>query len=536
MSVRRAAPAPQTGKNPPDPRHYPLNSAGLIVNSPPKPSILPGSDGLFLDSIHATCHAKRFPVQKDTIHTRNPWCLPDLVSLMSVDIRSMITIAGIRSHRLPAIASLVLLLLLSAVAFPRNAAAAPQDPTAAGDVTPVPADCLQQMLNEQKKTRELRDLRNPLPHPDKDTATRQRREYLKLLTDGYNAAADAKTVQDQLSYTLLRATEADFVSSPSNVQQLLKELESDIQRAGSNIGNPANQLAARKKFCTDILAVARPLLANSLDARITGISIIKLLHEVKAVQGGALAKIHPDALTTLIDVLAAADQPDSVKVFAAGALRHVLRNCDLIETEQFRVCDAIATELARRCTQPAYQQTLLEALFDIRRPRRTVGRPEPTVMKTFAAVLDDRSRPIEVRCLAAMGIGRGVFDNQMRFDPLAWKIAQLAADASIAFNRDPGNAKWPSCGASLIFAFRHVTEPESSAATLTDRKGLLNRSGNTPSKTIAEAAPLVKVVGIGLIRNTDRLPIDQLKPLAEWLQTGKPQSLVWDDNLPPLSP
>jgi hypothetical protein len=157
-------------------------------------------------------------------------------------------------------------------------------------------------------------------------------------------------------------------------------------------------------------------------------------------------------------------------------------------------------------------------------------------MKTFAAILDDRSRPIEVRCLAAVGVGRGAFDNQMKFDPLAWKIAQLAADVSIAFNRDPGNAKWPNCGASLIFAFRHYNEPEASAANLTDRKGLLNRSGANPSKTIADAAPLVTIVGVGLIRNTDPLPIDQLKPLAEWLQANQPQSLVWDDNSPPLSP
>jgi len=516
----------------------------LTVNSPPKPAILGSSGGLFLDSKLSTCHATRFPVQKEPIHTRHPWRLPDLVSLMSVDIRSMITFAGFPGRRLLAAAVMTLLAPGMPWVFSQDnapaPAATPAQPAAAttpqNPPAPAAADCLQQVLDEQKKTRELRDLRNPLQHPDKDTATRQRRDYLKLLAEGYNSAADIKIVQDQLSYTLLRATEADFVSSPSNVQQLLKELESDIQRSGSNIGNPANQLAARKKFCAEVLTALKPLLSNSLDARITGVSVIKLLHEVKAVQGGALAKIHPDALTALIDVLAAADQPDSVKVFAAGALRSVLRNCDLIETEQIRICDAIATELARKCTQPAYQQTLLEALFEVRRPRRTVGRPEPTAMKTFAAVMDDRSRAIEVRCLAAMGIGRGAFDNQMRFDPLAWKIAQLAADASIAFNKDPGNTKWPSCGASLIFAFRHVSEPEASAATLADRKGLLNRAGGAASKTISEAAPLVKIVGVGLIRNTEKLPIDQLKPLADWLQANKPQNLSWDDSVPALSP
>jgi hypothetical protein len=391
------------------------------------------------------------------------------------------------------------------------------------------------VLEEQRKTRELRELRNPLPHPDKDTATRIRRDYLRLLAEGYASAADVKIIQDHLNYSLLRATEADFVSSPSNVQQLLKEVESDVQRAGSNIGNPANQLAARKKFCADVLAAIRPLLTNSLDARVTGVSAIKLLHEVRAVQGGALAKIHPDALTALLDVLAADDQPNSVKAVTAGALRYVLRNCDLIETEQFRISDAITTQLERKCTEAGYQIVLLEALFEIRRARKTVGQPEPTAMKSFAAVLDDRTRPVEVRCLAAMGIGRGAWDTQMRPEPFAWKIAQLAGDTAIEFNRDPGNAKWPSCGASLIFAFRHITEAEATPQNPAERKGLVNRAGTT-AKSVADAAPLVKIVGIGLINNSAPFPADQLVPLAQWLQANRPENLKWDENLPPLTP
>jgi hypothetical protein len=66
----------------------------------------------------------------------------------------------------------------------------------------------------------------------------------------------------------------------------------------------------------------------------------------------------------------------------------------VLETDQFRICDSIAGQLSERCSESAYQQTLLEALFEIRRPRRTVGANEPTVMKVFASVLDDRQRPI----------------------------------------------------------------------------------------------------------------------------------------------
>ncbi len=417
-------------------------------------------------------------------------------------------------------------------------ASAPEEPARqpTGSQESVSASCLQQVLAEQQLTRTLRELREPLPYPDKNEASRLRRDYTKLLSDGFSNAADTKKVQDYLAWLLLRVTESDFIENPGNIQQMLKDVEADVQRAGGNIGNPANQLTARKKFCAEVLTLCKKLLTNNFDSRVSGVSIIKVLYEVRPVPGGAAAKLYPDALAALLDVLGAKEQPDSVKVFAASALRNVLRNCDVIETEQFRICDAIAVELDRNCTQSAYQQTLLETLFDIRKARKTVGGAEPTAMKSFAAVLNDRSRPIEVRCLAAMGVGRGAFDNQMQLDPLAWKISQLAGDAAVEFNRSPGDPKWPACGASLIFAYRHVTNEEATAS-LADRKGLLNRSGaSAPSKLIAESAPLVKVVGLKLIQNSEQFASDDVRPLAEWIQANKPENLKWDDKAAELSP
>jgi hypothetical protein len=123
----------------------------------------------------------------------------------------------------------------------------------------------------------------------------------------------------------------------------------------------------------------------------------------------------------------------------------------------------------------------------------------------------------------------------MKADPFAWKIAQLAGDAAIEFNRDPGNAKWPNCGASLIFAFRQLAEAETTPQNPADRKGLLNRAGSA-SKTVTDAAPLVKIVGIGLINNNAAFPAEQVVPLAQWIQANQPENLKWDENLPPLSP
>ncbi|MEY4189212.1 MAG: hypothetical protein RIT02_4246 [Planctomycetota bacterium] len=420
---------------------------------------------------------------------------------------------------------------------PAAAAPATPAPVAAAPAAPATVDaCQQRILQQQQMARALQNLREPITVLDKNEAAKLRRDYTKLVADGYSAEADSKKVKDYLQFMLLRVTDPEFSAVPSNLQNLLKDVESDMQRAAGNVGNPATQQNARRKFCGDVLEVTKQLLTNSFDSRVTAVSVLKHLHETKAVPGGSAARMHAESLTTLLSVLESDQQPDAVKVFAADAIRNVLRNCDILETDQFRICDGIAKQLADRCSESAYQQTLLEVLFEIRRPRKTIGSNEPTVMKVFASVLDDRQRPIEVRCLAAMGIGRGAYDGQMRLDPLAWKIAQLAGDAAVEFNRSPGDARWPACGASLVFAYRHASAEEAVAAPA-DRKGLLNRStGAAPSKVIAESANLVKVVGLGLLKNSDALTREEVLPLAEWLNANKPAELKWDDRLPALTP
>lgn len=445
---------------------------------------------------------------------------------MPVVVRNTIEFQGMSTGRHISASLLCVLMLFSAANAQQANSGIPRED--------VPANCLQAVLAEQQLTRSLREIREPLPHLSRDEAIQVRRDYNKLLYNGFTGEADTKTVRTYLEYLILRASDPDFSSIPSNGQQLLKDVESDLQRAGSSVGNPSTQLTMRRKFCGEMLTTAKKLLTNSLDARIIAVSVMKFLHESKAVPGGAAARLYPEALASLIDVLASAEQPDSVKVFAASGLRYVLRNCDVIETEQFRICDAIGMELERPCTQAAFQLTLLEALMEISRPRKTVGGSEPTAMKSFVDVLNDRSRPIEVRCMAALGIGRGSFDTQMKLQPLAWKIAQLAGDAALEFNRNTGDDKWPSCGAALIFAFSHYSNNET-GGSLTERKGLLNRAGNSPPAAITDAAPLVRMVGIKLIQNSEGFTGNEVQPLAAWIQENKPANLKWDNTQPALN-
>jgi len=409
--------------------------------------------------------------------------------------------------------------------------AASDDPPQA-DSEPVAPGCLEQILEQQKLTRTIREIRNPLPRPEKAVADRLKRSYSEFLSKGFTGADETKVIQDFVTYRLMQATDPDFVSSPSNMQTLLRETENDLLRCGSGIGNPTNLLAARKKYCAEVLKVAKLLLDNNLDARFAAVTMMPMLQEVRAVPNGALARLHGDALVTLLAVLGDKSQPDSVKAVTASALRKVLRNCDIVEQDQFRICDAIGAELSRPCSEAAYQIVLLDAIFEITKPRRTVGPPEPTAMKIFAAVLDDKSKPLEVRCLAAMGVGRGAFDLQMKLEPLAWRIAALAGETAVEFNKQPGNPRWPECGLNLLLAFRHLSPAEATAQQPLDRKGLMNRNEN--SDVIKGAAPFITIVSVKLAENKARFTVQELQPLAAWIQSNQPASLVWDSNAPPI--
>ncbi len=474
---------------------------------------------------------------------------------MPVVARSIPIPSGLRLVSL----SLRILLLIFALAVARSAdaqdgnatagqasgAAASQESTAVPEVIPaatvpdevVPPEvppvtvvgegCLPEILAQQLKTRTLRDMRNPLARPKKEDADKLKKDYDRLLKNGFGVA-DVKKVQEVLAYRILEATDGDFVLNPANMQGLLQDVENDVARSGTGIGNAANQRSARRAFCTEVLTVSKQLLDNNLDSRIAAVNIMRMLYEVNPPAAAGKPILLKEALTALLAVMADKEQPDSVKVATANSLRNVLKNCDVVEQDQFLICDAIGAQLARPCCESAYQMVLLDVLFYITKARRTVGAPEPTALMHFAAVLNDKSRPIEVRCHAALGGGRAAFDNGINFDPWAYKIARLAIETGVGFTQaNDGHPKWQSCGGDLFFAFRPWDKTELD-------KGLLNRAPR--SALVAEAAPLVLKTAPVIVQNGNGIPLPDLQAIKTWADLNMPTNLKWDANAPPFDP
>lgn len=414
-----------------------------------------------------------------------------------------------------------------------DGAVAPATSAVAGD------EAYQYVLNQQKLTRSIREIRKPLPSLDKAAAEKIKRQYTQLLGTGFSGEADTKIVRDYLTWLIFQATDPTFCQSSKNMENLIEDVKNSVTKAGSNAqGGQAGKDRERRKYCSEVLSVSKQLLDNNLDARFAALKIMQFLYDtIPAQSGGAtsMIRLHPESLTVMLACLNDPNQPDSVKAVAAGSLKNILMNCDVVEQDQFRISDAIYKEILRPYTEAAFQLDLIDAAYLITKPRRTVGTPEPTALKIFAAVINDRTKPVEVRCHAAKGFGICNYDVAgTKFEPIAWKVTQLAFDAAAEYNQNPGNPKWQWCGIDLLLTFRHLTVAEATAAPPAC-KGIMNRAPN--SKVVSEAAPFVTAVSLHFIANKGKFAAGQIGELTKmktWLTDNTPADLKWDTNAPPL--
>lgn len=415
-----------------------------------------------------------------------------------------------------------LLLAQEAAAGPASASVTAESPAAVPpqaqqDVQPPDQNCLKKITDQQALTRSIRALSNPLTRIPDPQFQQLKGPVAAGVQSGATGAADLENLKLVLEHRLFQATDATFVATPDNVKNLLNEMDRAIRGAGTQAGNAQRTKSYRQKYCDAVLAVARKMFDNSLDARSVAIQVIKELYINKTAAG--LTENHSESMAALIGLLKDPEQPDSVKVMTAAAIAYVLSSMSVIPQEQDSISDAVAMELDRPCTEVAYQMQLVDTLLKINKPRKSVGVPETTVMRTFVKLLDQRDRPLQVRCRAACGIGQGAYDAKIDFDPLAWKVASLALDASVFFNQAPGNPAWQQCGADLFFAFRHPDRDGLAKQPPMLPQGMMNRAPT--SVPVKDSGELALKIAVPLVENKARIPQADQVALKAWIDANK---------------
>lgn len=404
---------------------------------------------------------------------------------------------------------------VSASVTAESAAAVP--PEGQQDVQPPDQNCLKKITDQQALTRSIRALNNPLTRIPDPQFQQLKRPVATGVQSGATGAADLENLKLVLEHRLFQATDATFVTNPDNVKNLLNEMDREIRTAGTQAGNAQRTKSYRQKYCDVVLSVAKKMFDNSLDARSVAIQVIKELYTNKTAAG--LTENHSESMAALIGLLKDPEQPDSVKVTTAAAIAYVLSSMSVIPQEQDSISDAVAIELDRPCTEVAYQMQLVDTLLKINKPRKSVGVPETTVMRTFVKLLDHKERPLQVRCRAAYGVGQGAYDAKIDFDPLAWKVASLALDASVFFNQAPGNPAWQQCGADLFFAFRHADRDGLAKQPPMLPQGMMNRAPT--SVPVKDSGELALKIAVPLVVNSARIPQADQVALKAWIDANK---------------
>ncbi|MBL8818931.1 MAG: hypothetical protein JNL58_23080 [Planctomyces sp.] len=396
-----------------------------------------------------------------------------------------------------------------------------------GDQAPPGVDFVGPMLKQQEMARQIRDLKKPLLDPKEAEQNFNRnvsRDYRTLMSNGGNLtnAKDLETLKKGLEFRILRITLPD--QKPVSV---LNELRRDLNGAGSLITNTQNKQRFREAVCREAMVFLKQLLENNLEARSFAIAVMPDLEVVSATFQQKRIEVYGEVPDVLISILADPQQPDAVKVRAAAEIGRLMKKTDVVPLTQLAFAKALINQLGRAEAERAYQQQLIEVLCLVNQPREQVGTPVPSVIQALVNVMSDRSRVIPVRCLAARGLGKVAYDDKINFEPIAWKVTQLARESAEYFNNSPKNPVWQKCGWDLYLAFHHEVSPPGT-------QGMLNRNGS--SRVVNEGYTMTLKVAVPMIGSGTAIPAEELQAVSDWLKTNQPANLQYDTNATPIVP
>ena len=159
----------------------------------------------------------------------------------------------------------------------------------------------------------------------------------------------------------------------------------------------------------------------------------------------------------------------------------------------------------------------------------------PFVPQALARVLADTERPWLVRAEAAQSLGRLPYDSNIDVGLLAYEMAQLAQQMTVAYIKQPELSIWKLCFMKVYGGFKPLEDEEGSK----QKRGLLAQVESRPAlssykKTVQESfdvvLPLVvKVVG------ADKNDIDvSLTNLKKWLESNTPKNFKIQDGEDPI--
>ncbi len=402
-------------------------------------------------------------------------------------------------------------------------------PVGAGEL---PAERKEYLAAQSRKTQQVREINDnllkqlkPLTGPEEDT-------FSQVMRFG-TRASDAKfeILKAGLKAEFYRATDPKLKTD----QQALRSLRNHLQNrvlgsAGIGIPSQGAKEEFRRLVCTEALVILKDLLKNNLDARALAVVLLPELQPVDPTDlDDPRRQILDGSAFTLASILTDEDQPDTIKLIAAYSAGTYLDRVNPGGNVEMRLTEALTSELESWMPADGYQLQLLETLAKVQTPREVAGVQRRAIaFDALASVMQDKRRSYLIRCRAAGALGTVGYDAQIRFEPLAWKVVQVAAEIGSAHNDEPEYPHWRKCGEQLFLSFHQRQGPGENST-----EGMLNRASQ--SQLVQDAYGKVLPLAAGLILNQNINP-ELITEATEWAGANVPESLAYDGNSPPLNP
>ena len=383
---------------------------------------------------------------------------------------------------------------------------------------------------QRRKVQQARQINNNLSATTKPRTRRQEDAFRDVMRSGTRQGSpEFQALQEGLKWEIYRATDAELKTNQAAFQGIKKRLRQNVLHlAGQNIPGRKEREEFRQLVCTEALNLLKDLLKNNFQARSLAIELIPAL-EINT--DSRQRRILDEAADVLVEVLADEQQPDAIKLRAAESVAQYLENVNPGAQIEIKFALAIREELKSWLPATAYQLHMIDALSRIRAAREVVGvNPRPVVVESLVSVMQDEEREPIIRCSAAGALGSVGIDQRINLEPLAWKVAQLAAEMGEAYNRDSGNEFWGSCSLELFLAFHHE-EPARSGQQSED--GMLNRAPR--SELIRQAYDQVLPICLAMLDNPANIDQVLINTVVEWVKANQPNSLRFDSGSPPVS-
>ena len=383
---------------------------------------------------------------------------------------------------------------------------------------------------QREMVQAVRDIRtNLLTEEVVNEFKRVERQFNGVIASGTKERGPGfKVLQAGLRYRVYSAADPARQTAVG-METVLKNLDRNLHSAGQAINDRQEKQRFRTLVCRETLSLLRELLDNDFDARSFAIGILPEL-ETSTSRDRRL-EIHDDVDEVLTEILADPDQPDAVKVRAAQSITLYLEKYDPGTQVEMSFARAVRAQLSNPNTDVAYQYFLLNALARIRAGREAVGTPRrATVIETLSAVLQDQRRQMLVRCRAAGALGEVGYDQQIRFEPIAWKVAQLGVEAAVQYNASPNDPDWAECGERLFLAFHHEDRDRRDGP---NPQGFLNRipESELVRGAYAQLLPIAAKMTFG-----QNVPEKAIVSAHRWVKENTPDDLKFGPYADPLMP